>query len=116
MYNGINQGPMMEKERIGSLLPGHAGMNFKEKLATRRSMTDQIQFNIERLGMLHKELSELKSMLEPYIINVPVCEKEGIMQMNPENNSEIMDRLLRESTMINELIGYVSDMKRDLQL
>lgn len=96
-------------------MPGHAGMNFQEKLATRRSMTDQIQFNIERLSMLHKELSELKSMLEPYIINVPVCEKEGI-QMNPENNSEIMDRLLRESTMINELIGYVSDMKRDLQL
>lgn len=89
---------------------------FEPKERKRRTMQEQIQFNIERIAVLHKEFVELKNMLEPYIINTPQCEKNGATVGSGEANSEMMYSLLRETTMINELIQYVSELKRDLQL
>lgn len=90
---------------------------FEPKERKRRTMQEQIGFNIERIAVLHKEFTELKQMLNDYIIQVPQCEQEGTAVIgNGEANSEMMYGLLRETTMINELILYVSELKRDLQL
>ena len=114
MYNGLNSGPMMEKQfGIGQI--SDSGMDFQMKERKRRTMQEQIQFNIERISVLHKEFVELKNMLEPYIINAPQCEKNAATVGSGEANSEMMYSLLRETTMINELIQYVSELKRDLQ-
>lgn len=115
MYNGLNNGQMMEKQ-VGIGQISGAGMDFQPKERKRRTMQEQIQFNIERISVLHKEFLELKSMLEPYIISVPQCEKNGATVGTGEPNSEMMYSLLRETTMLNELIQYVSELKQDLQL
>lgn len=114
MYNGLlNSGPMMEKQFANQI--SDSGMDFQMKERKRRTMQEQIQFNIERISVLHKEFVELKNMLEPYIINAPQCEKNAATVGSGEANSEMMYSLLRETTMINELIQYVSELKRDLQ-
>lgn len=116
MYNGLNSGPMMEKQFGIGQIPD-TGMDFQMKERKRRTMQEQIGFNIERISVLHKEFVELKNMLEPYIINTPQCEKDnGATVGSGEANSEMMYSLLRETTMINELIQYVSELKQDLQL
>lgn len=90
---------------------------FIPKERKRRTMQEQIGFNIERIAVLHKEFSELKQMLNDYIIHVPQTEKDGSVVVGAgEANSDMMYSLLREATMINELIQYVSELKRDLQL
>lgn len=115
MYNGLNNGSVMEKQ-VGIGAISGAGMDFQAKERKRRTMQEQIQFNSDRISVLHKEFLELKSMLEPYIISAPECEKNGATVGTPEQNSEMMYSLLRETAMLNELIQYVSDLKRDLQL
>ena len=90
---------------------------FEPKVRQRRTMQEQIQFNIERISVLHKEFSDLKQMLNDYIIQVPQRETETSIGVGTgEANSEMMYSLLRETAMINELIQYVSELKRDLQL
>jgi len=93
-----------------------SGMDFQPKELHRRTMQEQINFNTERIAVLHKEFDELKQMLDPYIIHTPQCEKNGATAGAAEQNSEMMYNLLRETAIINNLIQYVSELKRDLQL
>ena len=92
-------------------------MDFQMKERKRRTVSDQIEFNMERIGMLHKELSELKAMLKLYIVERTERE-HGLKQVDGsgEVNSEVMYTLLRESAMINDLIEYVTELKQDLQV
>lgn len=89
--------------------------DFQPKERRRRSMEEQIIFNTERIAMLHKELSELRAMLESYTIVEPQTENP-VMDRGIENNSPMMNKLMHESLMINELIDGVVQMKRNLQL
>lgn len=119
MYNvSSNSGPMMTgQEHVLGATIRDADMDFRPKERKRRTMQEQINFNIERVAVLHKEFAELKQMLDSYIIHTPQCEKEdGAMVGSGEPNSEMMYSLLRESGMLNDLIQYVSELKRDLQL
>lgn len=108
---------MMGKQvRIGEI-PG-AGMDFQPKERKRRTMEEQIIFNTERLAVLHKELSELRAMLESYSIIEP--QESPLVSHNTlghgEINSQMMQKLLYETSMINELIAGVAELKRNLQL
>lgn len=91
-------------------------MDFQVKERKRRTVSDQIEFNMQRIEMLHKELSELKVMLKPYTVDH--AEREEVLKTDGtgEVNSEMMYTLLRETAMINDLILYVSELKRDLQV
>lgn len=116
-FTGINEQQYWNNQMRGD----HGGipttnMDFQMKERKRRTVSDQIEFNMERIGMLHKELSELKQMLKPYTVDH--AEREEVLKTDGtgEVNSEMMYTLLRETAMINELIQYVNELKRDLQV
>lgn len=112
-----NWGQQQIRGDHGGIPINGAGSDFQLKERKRRTMQEQIGFNIERISVLHKEFQELKQMLNDYIIQVPQRETETSIGVGTgEANSEMMYSLLRETTMINELIQYVSELKRDLQL
>ena len=91
-------------------------MDFQMKERKRRTVSDQIEFNMQRIEMLHKELSELKQMLKPYTVDHAEREQTMPKDGTGEVNSEMMYTLLRETAMINDLILYVTELKKDLQV
>ena len=118
-FTGINEQQYWNNQMRGD----HGGVTFKDaamdfqmKERKRRTVSDQIEFNMQRIEMLHKELSELKQMLKPYTVDRAECEQNIMKDGTGEVNSEMMYTLLRETAMINDLIAYVAELKRDLQV
>lgn len=96
------------------VIKGIGPQTYQPKEPRKRTVGEQLTFNDEMLGVLHKELQELYGRLNPLMLPVPeeaVQEKE-----RPELNSNIINRLMDQSDMITRMIGNVRQAQRDLQL
>jgi hypothetical protein len=97
--------------QINGILP----TQFQEKEKTKRTVFQQVNFNIERLNVLEKEISTLIDMMLPYLTTNPLETPKQAIQVD-EQESQIIKLLKHQCDKINDLIYIVELIKRHNQL
>lgn len=95
--------------------PSLPQQSYVEKEHMRRTMTDQLNFNADRLELLEKGIEALQEQLIPYMLE-GTGEDPFVKDDLVEKNSAMMERLIQESSRINMCIRKLDLIMGRLQL
>lgn len=109
----------LDKNRVYETVSRNAGpietAEFQPKERKRRTLIEQLNFNEERLHVLHKEIESLIQILSPIIVDEAIGGSEDHLKED-ERNCEMMKLVLAQSYHINRMIFIVNALQRGIQL